>query len=223
MSFVKPIVMHNGLQRQGIPGDLTDMSEVQDVNATAGAAVLTGDQFASTLLIRSGPTGAFNDTTPDANTLLASLLENMYIGGGATTSLGISPGASYRLRYINTVAFIATLVAGNGITLAGTTTVAASSVRDFLITCLNGTPSQLVAANTTNGSAIVTGMTAFQTTQLTAGMAVSGTGIAGGTTIASVQPGVGVTLSANATATNNAVALTFTPRFEVRGIGQMAL
>jgi hypothetical protein len=223
MSLVKPLVMHNGLQRQGQQGDLPDNMEIQDANATAGAAVLTGDQFASTLLFRSGPGANFNDTTPDASVLLASLMENMYQGSAGSAPIGIQPGASYRLRYVNTVAFIATLVAGVGITLAGTTTVAASSIRDYLITCLNGSPQQLIAANTVNGSAVVTGMSAAQTTLLTPGMLVTGTGIAGGTTVNSVQPGVGVTLSANATATNNAVALTFNPRFEVRGIGQMAL
>jgi hypothetical protein len=53
--------------------------------------------------------------------------------------------------------------------------------------------------------------------------AVSGTGISGGTTVLSVQPGVGVTLSANATATGTLVALTFAPRIEFRGIGTGAV
>jgi hypothetical protein len=51
-------------------------------------------------------------------------------------------------------------------------------------------------------------------------MLVTGTGIPASTTVLSVQPGVGVTLSANATATNNPVALTFSPRYTVLGLGQ---
>jgi hypothetical protein len=51
-------------------------------------------------------------------------------------------------------------------------------------------------------------------------MLVTGTGIPASATVLSVQPGVGFTLSANATATNNPVALTFSPRYTVLGLGQ---
>jgi len=62
------------------------------------------------------------------------------------------------------------------------------------------------SAATTNGSAIVTGLA--NTAQLIAGMDVSGTGVPGGTTIASVDGPAQITLSANATATG-APSLTF--------------
>lgn len=216
------VPVNGGTAAVAAPGDIQSLGEQLQANATVGAAVLTVQQMFG-ILNRTGSVANFNDTTPDANSILLALLGNNYQGGGNTTPLGVNAGTTWRLRYINTVAFIATIVAGSGITLAGTTAVAASSVKEFLLTVLNGTLQQLFSCATTNASAVVTGLTAAQTSQLTPGMAVSGTGIAGGTTILSVQPGVGVTLSANATATNNPVALTFSPRIEMRSIGQMLL
>lgn len=61
--------------------------------------------------------------------------------------------------------------------------------------------------NTTSGSAIVTGMSF--TRSLAPGMTVTGTGIPASTTIASVNSATQITLSANATATNTGVTLTF--------------
>lgn len=59
---------------------------------------------------------------------------------------------------------------------------------------------------TTNGSAVVTGLT--DTSQLIVGMEVSGTGIPGGATISSINSATQVTLSANATASGT-VPVTF--------------
>jgi hypothetical protein len=59
---------------------------------------------------------------------------------------------------------------------------------------------------TTNGSAAVTGLAS--TASMVAGMAVSGTGIPAGTTVASITSGTAITLSTPATATGASVALT---------------
>lgn len=62
----------------------------------------------------------------------------------------------------------------------------------------------------TNGSAVVTGLNSSQTSQLANGMSVvfpTGTGIPAGTTILSVQAGVGFTMTAVATATNASASL----------------
>lgn len=216
------IPVNGGMSTAAQPGDIMCTNEQVQANATVGAATLLVQQMFG-ILNRTGSTAAFNDTTPDANSILLALLGNNFLAAGNTAPLGVNPGTTWRMKYINTVAFIATIVAGANVSLAGVTAVAASSVKDYLFTVLNGTPQQLFAAATTNASAVVTGLTAAQTSQLSPGMAVSGTGIAGGTLILSVQPGVGVTLSANATATNNPVALTFSPRIEMRSIGQMLL
>ena len=61
--------------------------------------------------------------------------------------------------------------------------------------------------NTTNGSAVVTGLA--DTSQFVVGMTVTGTGIPANATIASINSASQVTLSANATATNTGVSLTF--------------
>lgn len=210
-----------GLMRDAAAGDVLNTQEVIQTETTAGAATLSSSKLITGLLVRTGPGIAFNDTLPSASDLLTALLGNgSYVAAGAISPAGINPGASFRFTYYNGVAFVATLVAGTGITLAGSTAVAASSARTYLITCLNGTPAQTFAGTTTNGSAVVTGLSAAQTSLLSPGMLVTGTGVPAAATVLSVQPGVGITLSANATATGSLVALAFTPRFEVRGLFQ---
>jgi hypothetical protein len=59
---------------------------------------------------------------------------------------------------------------------------------------------------TTNGSTAVTGLAS--TASMVVGMAVSGTGIPAGTTVASITSGTAITLSAPATATGASVSLT---------------
>lgn len=63
-----------------------------------------------------------------------------------------------------------------------------------------------ITAGTTNASTTVTYAAATSTFPVV-GQVVSGTGITLGTTVATVTPGVGFTLSANATATNASAAL----------------
>lgn len=212
MSLVKPTVYDGSFQRRMAQGDVAAAAEVPATLTTVGAGTLTGALLANNILTRTGPTAAFNETTDTAAGILAAV---MGLGNP-------SAGDSWRLRYENTVAFIATLIAGVGVTLVGTTTVAASSMKDFLITLTNATPPSIAAANTTNASAIVTGMTQAQTALVSVGQLVTGTGISASTTVLSVQPGVGVTLSANATATNSLVALTFSPTVTIKSLGQLA-
>lgn len=90
---------------------------VSNVSATAGTT-LTGAQLAGGIINRTGPTAAFSDTTDTAANILAAL-PNAYVG------------MSVQLHVINNVAFACTLVAGTGVTLAGTTAIAASQSRAF--------------------------------------------------------------------------------------------
>ena len=64
-----------------------------------------------------------------------------------------------------------------------------------------------LAGNTTSGSANVTGISS--TTNIKVGMLVTGTGIPANTTVLSITSATAVVLTANATATGTAVALTW--------------
>lgn len=93
-----------------------------DANA-AGHALAAADLLGG-ILLRSGPAGAFSDTTPSAATL---------IGGIPGALIGTS-----RLLFIgNNGGGLMTLLAGSGVTLQGNTTIAAGSGRWFLITVSN--------------------------------------------------------------------------------------
>lgn len=223
------------------PGDVVLFGEslTPGINATVGASTLTGAMIASGVITRSASGGAVTDTTDTSTNILAALAGN---SPGAI----LAPGTTFRLRYINKVASIITFAAGVGC-IAGALgsavlNIAASQVREFLVTILNASPAVTLQSNTTNASAVVTfvfpsGMTSWplgaaanpQGISITPGMTVSGTGITAGTTVLGVTYGLGgitgVTLSANATATSPAggAALTFLPTIQFDGIGSMTL
>lgn len=206
---------------------------------TAGAGTLTAAAIASGFIVRTGPVAGVTDTTDTSTNILAAL-------AGNNPYAVLSPGTTFRLRYINKVAQIITFAAGVGC-IAGAAgsavlDVAASQVRDYIVTIKNATPAVTLQSNTTNASAVVTfvfpsGTSAWPLGQaanpqgitITPGMTVSGTGITAGTTVLGVTYGqggiTGITLSANATATSvsGGVALTFLPTIQFDGIGSMTL
>lgn len=210
MSLTKPLIFDGGFERAINQGDIPGGAEINNNLTTAGAGALTGTLLAGSILYRTGPTGAVADTTDTAANIIAAV---------AVNNQNPMPGSTHRLRIINTVAFVETLAAGTGVTLAGVTANAASSFRDYLISLTNTTPTSIASAATTNTSAVITGMDSSETIQVSPGMLVTGTGIPAATTVISVQPGIGVTLSANATATSSLVALTFSPTVTITGIG----
>jgi hypothetical protein len=217
-----------GMPRAFLPGDILGLGETIDGSlVTAGSGTILASSFAIGILRRTGPGGAYNDTTDTAQNIvnaLAGVSGNALTAGGPLQNPSqpeqIQVGTTLRFIHVNTVAFIMTLVAGVGVVLGvGVTANAASSWREYLVTVLNSTPTVIVQGNVTNGSAIVTGLTQTQTNQLTPGMYLpAATGITAGTTILSVQPGVGFTMNANGTATNNNVAITATPLVKIDGI-----
>lgn len=100
--------------------------------ATVGAGAITAAMLLSGLLMRTGPTGAYADTTATATEILAAM------GKPAV-------GDSFEFTHVNGVAFACTLTAGAGVTLAGTTAVAASTIRRYRITVTNiVTPAVLI-------------------------------------------------------------------------------
>lgn len=210
MSLAKPLFRDAAMMRVAQQGDINGSAETVSTLTTVGAGALTGAILATNILSRTGPVGAVADTTDTANNIVLAVSAAGYVP---------QAGDTWRLRYINNVAFAITVTGVTGVTVTNGV-VNASSVKDFLITLTNTTPQFIGVGNSTNGSAIITGLDMGETPFISPGMLVSGTGIPGGTTVLSVQVATGVTLSANATATNSNIAFTFSPTVTILGLGQ---
>lgn len=219
-----------GVPRRAAPGDVLLQGEmITTINSTSGVT-LTANQLISGIINRTGTNaGAFNDTTPTAQSIIDALVANQILGSAVTNftgnpgQLGAQQGTTFRLNYINNgTTQTATIVGGTNVTVSGTATVANNTIREFLASIDNGTVQQVFQAATTNASTTVTGLILGQTNLITPGMAVSGTGIQAGTVVTAVNPGVGVTLSLAATATGTA-SLTFSPRITLTNLGSRSL
>lgn len=225
MPVLKPVVYDGGLQRQMLPGDalLSGAEVIDSTLTTAGAGTILARQFISGILSRTGPVAGFIDTTDSAANIINAMIGNYNFSTAPVTGMSagtaVQPQTTFRLRYLNTVAFAMTLAAGVGVTLGANTGAAASSFKDLLVTITNGTPQAVIAGNTVNASPIITGMSQFSTSQISVGQLVTGTGIPASATVISIQQGIGFTLSANATASNINTALTFNPTLRIDGIG----
>lgn len=220
MSLVNSYVSDLGLQRARQMGDIVASQDIIAAGpATVGNGTIVAANIAAGIITRTGPTGAYTDTTDTAANIIATIAPYNGLAKGG----GVQPGASFRFRLINTVAFALTLAAGVGVTLGSNVNVAASSVKEYLLTILNGTPQTIQSATVDGTTAVITGMTQGQTDQVSTGQLVSGTGISASTTVLSVQPGVGVILSAVTTIAGSAVQLTFSPRLRIDSLGQMLL
>jgi len=95
---------------------------------TVGAGLILGAALKGQFITRSGPTGAFTDTTDTAANILSAFL-GMY---------NIFEPVTFAVQYVNTTAYTATLAAGAGVTIAantGTTlNVAAGAIATILVT-----------------------------------------------------------------------------------------
>lgn len=178
--------------------------------ATIGAGTITAAMVLTGILNRTGPTAGYTDTFPSASSILAA-------------SPTLSTGDSFDLIIRNTVAFALTAAAGTGIVLGSNVDIAASLVREYLLTVLSTGTEQILQVTTTNTSAVLTGLTPAQVAGLMPGMGVTGTGIQALTTILGVNSTAGtVTLSLAATATGS-VAGTFFPRIQLDGVRSSTL
>lgn len=90
--------------------------------ATVGAGTLTAADLLSGLIVRSGSTGAFTDTTDTGAALDAAL-------GNAAVN-----GANVLVQIKNITAFADTIAGGTGVTVSGRTVVAPQTVGTFLLT-----------------------------------------------------------------------------------------
>lgn len=92
--------------------------------STVGNGSLLAQHLLSGLIMRTGPTGAYADTLDSAANIVAAMGKPKV-------------GDSFDFIVVNGVAFINTITAGSGITLAGVTNIAASAIRMFRATVTN--------------------------------------------------------------------------------------
>lgn len=99
--------------------------EVTLNNATG--QTLTAPQLLAGLLLRTGPVGAFSDTTPAASAIVAAIMR-------------ADIGSNRRIIIRNGGGGLMTMLAGASVTLAGTTTIASGNAREYLVTVTAKTP-----------------------------------------------------------------------------------
>lgn len=236
--LIRPLGIDGTAQtRLPAAGDMLGLAEVISANATVGNGTWSGAQIATGIISRSGSVAGYTDTTDTSANILAAL-------AGNAPNADVLPGTTFRLRVLNTVAFLLTFAAGTGVVAGtGTLNIAASTSRDYLITVQSTCPLQTLQCNTVNGSPNVTFVLpnnavalpfqgsngAIGTVSNLLGATVTGAGINANTTVIGVTQGqggaIGVTLSGNATATSAAggTPLTFQPtiRFDSLGGGTL--
>lgn len=116
-----------GLTAVNLSGQLQSRQIFNSETAGTGTTYTANEFVLSTVLNRSGPTAAFTDTTPTAASIAALIP-------------GVEVGTGYDIYIRNTTTFAETLAANTGVTLAGITTIAASSTRLYKIQFTNVTP-----------------------------------------------------------------------------------
>lgn len=206
MTIARALINYGaGLDSKQAPGDFLLSGRTIAANTTAGNATLLASQLIQGILRRTGPAAGFSDTFPSADSLLAAEPD-------------LTVGDSFEFIYINGVAQAMTAVAGEGVVLGSNTGVAASAVRKYLLTILGTGPRQVFQGNTTNASAVISGIPAAVLNFASPGQGVSGTNIPAGAFIIGVNPVAGtLTMSANATGTAT-VAVTSFARYSVEGL-----
>lgn len=193
------------------PGDSV-MSQLRATTlTTVGAGSITAGMLASGLLVRTGPTGAYIDTLPTVAQLCAAIPQ-------------LTAGDSFTFILQNTVAYANTLAVGTGWTLGSNTAIAASLVREYLISMTATKPTTVITATTTNANATLTAVSDDNLRALEPGMVLSGTGITAGTTVLAVNlNNSSVVMSAVATATGTTIAITANPTATITGIRSSTL
>lgn len=229
--LARPLLLDNGIARPLSDGDIMDAREIEVALTTVGAGSILAVHLGAAVLRRSGPVGGFTDTFDTAQNIVNAFAGNANAVPSGVTFGGLyipanipQPGANYRWLYINTVAqaMVAAVTVNGGVilsTAAGVVnTIAASLWREYRISLVNTTQQSIVQGTFSNVSAVVTGLSTAQTNLITPGQVVASVGnVTAGTTVISVQPGVGFTMSANGLAVATASA-TLMPQVVVAGL-----
>lgn len=227
MSLVKAVVQDPaGLARLALPGDLVITNEAVPAANSGTAVTLTGALLSLGMYLSSAGS-APTLTLDSAANIVAALAQQFGYNINAAALAGtqqytaIPNGTSFRFKIIMSTAFAATVAvtANTGMTI-NRGSVPASTSRDFLITVVNGTPVQTVSVNSTNGSAVLSGLSNTQLAGLSVGMIVTNAALnLQGQTIIGINQAAGtVTMSGNANATAIGTALTFSPTIVVDGL-----
>jgi hypothetical protein len=211
--LAQPLTLDGNMPRLLTRGDVFCSAETIRATDTSTALTITGAILLNSVILCS-PAGAATYTLDSAENIRAALQN--------ATNAALVVGSTWRVTFVITTAQTGsvTSTANTGITV-NRGSIASNGTKAFLVTVVNGTPAQTLVANTTNASAVITGMTLAQTSALSVGMIVTNSvnGLQG-TTIIGIQPGTGVTLSGNANATSTApgVAISFSPQFQIDGL-----
>jgi hypothetical protein len=212
--IVKPHVWDGQVPRQQMPGDILAAGEQIRASDTTVNLTLTAGILTYPIILRA-PASASTDTFDTAANIVAGLMAGL-------GNVGIPIGTTFRVRVVNTGAGAITLAAtaNTGVTV-NRPAIAASAMKDLLLTVNNGTPAQTYQMNTVNGSAVINGLSTAQAATLSTGMVVTNSvnGLQG-TTVLAVNISAGsVTLSGNASATSTTpVAVSFSPVVTVDGL-----
>lgn len=105
---------------------------------TVGAGVITAAAMISSNILRTGPTSAYTDTTDTAANIVAAI-PNVQVGHGIEFTIA------------NEVAYLETIAAGSGVTLAGTTNNSASASRNYVLKVTSLTPAAVTITGISSG------------------------------------------------------------------------
>jgi hypothetical protein len=233
MSLAIPSVYVNGvMERRIAPGDLLGLGESLKAGAisTAGTGTWAAANIATGIINRTGPTAGYTDTTDTAANIITALSGNAPLPDGMA-------GQTFRMRFINTVAYNHTLAAGTGVLLGSGSTLntGSSGWREYLFTILNDSPPVTVSGTLVSASATVTlalpaGMVALPigpsplAVNITAGMGINSgsAGLQSSTTVLGIQQGqgglTGIVMNNTATASGT-ISLNFTPTIQIDSLG----
>lgn len=193
------------------PGDVLMSQLNYEANTTAGDSTLTVSSLLNGIINRSGPGGAYTDTLPTIDQLLAA-------------APNLTVGDSFTFLHRNTVAQACTLAIGTGWTLGSNTAIAASLVREYLVKIGSHKPTHIFVCTITNANKVLTNVPATSIRRLMPGMAVTGTGIGASAKIVAVNEDAGtVTVDVNSSASADNIAVTATPTATIEGVRSTTL
>ena len=213
--LARPQLSDGGINRALLAGDTIVTGEIFPAAIATTAITITGTQLQSGWINRTGLAAPGTDTIDSAANLIAAISQGLGLSG-------VQDGTAFRLSWYNPSASAITVAAAanTGVTVSAGT-VNAGSVKDFLVTIVDGTPARTFNGIATNASAVITGVSQADVAALGVGQIVTNAvvGLQGQTIIGlDISKGT-VTLSGNANA-SQAVSISASPVVTLQGLGQ---